>query len=203
MQSYVDSSSSTKRGSIRFSCNLCKAVREESWVESGTKPVALLMCAITSECHVTKQAPLIFSLHHIVHPAQTQSTKSKKRSTPSPFPNRSVRRHPLLLPRLPAEDQRIPLLWQRAAGNHFAAWASKVSGQRAVRGINQDENEKMSTVEGYPLERIFHTAEDSAAQKTADSVILDQEAEDALPKFELSGTLFRGRRLQHPHLSCR
>jgi hypothetical protein len=48
----------------------------------------------------------------------------------------------------------------------------------------------MSTVEGYPLERIFHTAEGSAAQKTADSVILDQEAEDALPKFELSGTLF-------------
>jgi hypothetical protein len=51
----------------------------------------------------------------------------------------------------------------------------------------------MSTVEGYLLERIFHTAEESAAQKTADSVILDQEAEDALPKFELSGTLFSGR----------
>jgi hypothetical protein len=77
--------------------------------------------------------------------------------------------------------------------NHpTARRASKVPGQRAEKG-HQDENEKMSTVEGYLLERIFHTAEESAAQKTADSVILDQEAEDALPKFELSGTLFSGR----------
>jgi hypothetical protein len=42
-------------------------------------------------------------------------------------------------------------------------------------------------IEGYSIERLLKVAENNVLKKTKDTLVLDAEAEERIPKFERSG----------------
>jgi hypothetical protein len=42
-------------------------------------------------------------------------------------------------------------------------------------------------IEGYAIERLLQLAEETVKKKTRDTLILDAEAEERIPKFDASG----------------